>query len=294
VWGWISYDPELDLIYYGTSNPGPWSSEQRPGDNKWAATLFARKSDTGEAVWAYQFSPHDLYDYDGVNENILLDLPIQGQKRKVLVRPERNGYVYVIDRATGEVLSATPFVHITTSKGIDLKTGRLIYNDEKKPQLGKVVRGICPAAPGAKDWQPSAYSPRTSLMYMPHQNLCMDIEEVEANYISGTPFIGANVKMYGGPGGYRGEFTAWDPANARRVWSIRESFPVWSGALATASCYGRFGSIPESSANPLPIAGRTASSMSPSFLESAAGREPSWPQGLIHAMHPQPWGSPTP
>jgi PQQ-dependent dehydrogenase (methanol/ethanol family) len=234
VWGWISYDPELDLIYYGTSNPGPWSAEQRPGDNKWSATLFARKPDTGEAVWAYQFSPHDLYDYDGVNENVLLDLPIKGQKRKVLVRPERNGYVYVMDRATGEILSATPFVHITSSKGVDLKSGRLIYNEEKKPQLGKVVRGICPASPGAKDWQPSAYSPRTGLIYLPHQNLCMDLEEVEANYIAGTPFLGANAKMYAGPGGHRGEFTAWDPVNARAVWKIRERFPVWSGALATA------------------------------------------------------------
>jgi lanthanide-dependent methanol dehydrogenase len=234
VWGWISYDPELDLVYYGTSNPGPWNSEQRPGDNKWSTTIFARKPDTGEAVWAYQLSPHDLYDYDGVNENMLLDLPIKEQSRKVLVRPERNGYIYIIDRANGEVLSATPFVHITTSKGVDLKTGRLLYNDEKKPQLGKVVRDLCPAAPGAKDWQPSAYSPRTRLIYIPHQNLCMDIEDVEANYIAGTPFVGANVRMYAGPGGHRGVFTAWDPVGARPVWSIKENFPVWSGALATA------------------------------------------------------------
>jgi PQQ-dependent dehydrogenase (methanol/ethanol family) len=234
VWGWISYDPELDLIYYGTSNPGPWNSEQRPGDNKWSTTIFARKPDTGEAVWAYQLSPHDLYDYDGVNENMLLDLPIKEQSRKVLVRPERNGYIYIIDRTNGEVLSATPFVHITTSKGVDLKTGRLLYNDEKKPQLGKVVRDLCPAAPGAKDWQPSAYSPRTRLIYIPHQNLCMDIEDVEANYIAGTPFVGANVRMYAGPGGHRGVFTAWDPVDSRPVWSIKENFPVWSGALATA------------------------------------------------------------
>jgi PQQ-dependent dehydrogenase (methanol/ethanol family) len=234
VWGWISYDPELDLIYYGTSNPGPWASQQRPGDNKWTATLFARRPDSGEAVWAYQFSPHDTYDYDGVNENLLLDLPVNGKTRKVLVRPERNGYIYVIDRATGEVLSATPFVYITSSKGADLKTGRLMYNPEKQPEIGKVVRGICPAAPGAKDWQPSAYSPRTGLIYLPHQNLCMDHEETEANYIAGTPFLGVNARMYAGPGGHRGEFTAWDPVKARPVWKIKERFPVWSGALATA------------------------------------------------------------
>ena len=234
VWGWISYDPELDLIYYGTGNPGPWNPDQRPGDNKWTATLFARRPDTGEAVWAYQLTPHDLHDYDGVNEVLLLELPLPGGRRKVAVRPERNGYMYVLDRATGEVLSATPFVHITTSKGVDLKSGRLIYNEDKTPQVGKVVRDICPAAPGAKDWQPSAYSPRTGFIYLPHQNLCMDAESTEANFIAGTPFVGANVLMKPGPGGHRGEFAAWDPVAARKVWSIKESFPVWSGTVVTA------------------------------------------------------------
>jgi PQQ-dependent dehydrogenase (methanol/ethanol family) len=116
VWGWISYDPALDLIYYGTSNPGPWNPEQRPGDNKWTAGTFARDPDTGEARWFYQWSPHDLYDHDGVNEHILVDLPINGRTRQVLIRPERNGYMYVLDRATGEVLSADAFVHITAAK----------------------------------------------------------------------------------------------------------------------------------------------------------------------------------
>ncbi|HYC64757.1 MAG TPA: PQQ-binding-like beta-propeller repeat protein, partial [Reyranellaceae bacterium] len=131
VWGWISYDAELNLIYYGTANPGPWNPEQRPGDNKWTAGIFARNPDTGQARWFYQWSPHDLHDYDGVNENILLELEIDRKKRKVLVRPERNGYVYVLDRTTGQVLSATPFVHITSSKGVDLQTGRLVENKEK-------------------------------------------------------------------------------------------------------------------------------------------------------------------
>jgi PQQ-dependent dehydrogenase (methanol/ethanol family) len=155
VWGWLSYDPALDLLFYGTANPGPWNPEQRPGDNKWTAGIFARVPDTGEARWFYQWSPHDLYDHDGVNENILLDLQLNGSTRKVLVRPERNGYIYVLDRTTGEVLSATPFVHITSSRGVDLKTGRLITVKEKEPREGVVVRDICPSAPGAKDWNPS-------------------------------------------------------------------------------------------------------------------------------------------
>jgi PQQ-dependent dehydrogenase (methanol/ethanol family) len=234
VWGWISYDPELNLIYYGTGNPGPWNPDQRPGDNKWTCGIFARDADTGQARWFYQISPHDLYDYDGINELVLLDLNVGGQTRKVLVRPERNGYVYVMDRATGEVLSATPFVPVTVSTGVDLKTGHMHEVLAKKTGVGKVVREICPAAPGAKDWQPSAFSPRTGLLYLPHNNLCMDYEGVEANYIAGTPFVGANVQMYPGPGGHRGEFTAWDLMAGRPRWKVKERFPAWSGALVTA------------------------------------------------------------
>ncbi|HEX5514798.1 MAG TPA: methanol/ethanol family PQQ-dependent dehydrogenase [Gammaproteobacteria bacterium] len=234
VWGWISYDPELNLIYHGTGNPGTWNAELRPGDNKWTAGIFARNPDTGQARWFYQWSPHDLYDYDGINENILLDLTVDGRLRKVLVRPERNGYVYVLDRETGEVLSADPFVHITTSTGVDLKTGRLQYNAAKAPTTGKVMRDLCPAAPGGKDWNPSAYSPRTGLLYLPHNNLCMDLEATEANYIAGTPYLGAEVRMYPGPGGHRGEFSAWDISGRRKAWSLKENFPVWSGTLVTA------------------------------------------------------------
>ncbi|OLE12826.1 MAG: methanol dehydrogenase, partial [Acidobacteria bacterium 13_1_20CM_4_56_7] len=243
VWGWISYDPQLNLIYYGTANPGPWDAEARPGDNKFASGIFARDPDTGEAVWFYQLSPHDLYDYDGVNENILLDLPIKGQTRKVLIHPDRNGYVYVMDRATGEVLSANPFAPITTSRGVDLKTGLLQYVTEKQPMTGKVVRNLCPTAPGAKDWQPSAFSPRTGLLYIPHNNLCMDEEDVTANYIAGTPYVGANVRMYDAPGGYGGAFTAWDPIEGKVVWSNPDHFPVWSGALATAGDVVFYGTL---------------------------------------------------
>jgi lanthanide-dependent methanol dehydrogenase len=234
VWGWISYDPELDLIYYGTGNPGPWNPDQRPGSNKWTCGIFARRPASGEAVWFYQWSPGDKHDYDGVNENVLVDLPIGGSTRKVLLRPERNGYLYVMDRATGQVLSADPFVHITSSLGVDLESGALRYNPEKSPKPGRATRGVCPASPGAKDWQPSAWSPRTKLLYIPHQNLCQDALTFETSYIAGTPYVGAEVKMHAGPGGNRGEFSAWDPVARKKAWSIKEDFPVWSGALATA------------------------------------------------------------
>jgi PQQ-dependent dehydrogenase (methanol/ethanol family) len=235
VWGWISYDPEQNLIYYGTGNPGPWNPAQRPGDNRWTCGIFARNPDTGQAAWFYQLTPHDLHDYDGVNEQILIDMPFDGATRKVLIRPDRNGYVYVMDRTNGQVLSANPFVHITTSSGVDLKSGQLSTNPEKSTeQVGKVVREICPASPGAKDWQPSAFSPRTGLVYIPHNNLCQDSESVETGYIAGTPYVGMNVKMYAGPGGNRGAFSAWDPVSGHEIWSIKESFPVWSGAAVTA------------------------------------------------------------
>jgi PQQ-dependent dehydrogenase (methanol/ethanol family) len=242
-WGFVSYDPQLDLIFYGTGNPGPWNPEQRPGMNKWSSGVFARKPATGEAVWYYQWSPHDLHDYDGVNENILLELPIGGSTRPVIVHPDRNGYVYVLDRTSGQVLSADPFVPITTSTGVDLETGALKYNPQKDLRSGETTRNICPASPGGKDWQPSAWSPRTRLLYIPHQNLCQDAGPYEVSYIAGTPYVGVDTKMYAGPGGHRGEFTAWDPVARKKVWGLKENFPVWSGALATAGDVVFFGTM---------------------------------------------------
>lgn len=244
VWGWISYDPQLNMIYYGTGNPGPWNPDQRPGDNLWTTTIFARDADTGMARWAYQTSPHDLWDHDGVNELVLLDLEIEGQMRNVLVRPGRTGYMYVIDRKTGEVLSADAFAHVTAYKGVDLKTGRITHNDEKKPETGKLVTDICPAAPGAKDWQPTAWSPRTQYLYVPHQHLCMSFKSSEVGYIAGTPYVGATVDMYAAPGdGHRGAFQAWDIKNRKTVWSIKEKFPVWSGTVVTAGDIAIYGTM---------------------------------------------------
>jgi PQQ-dependent dehydrogenase (methanol/ethanol family) len=240
VWGWISYDPALNLIYYGTGNPGPWNSNQRPGDNLWTSTIFARDPDTGAAKWAYQANPHDLWDYDEVNENILADISAGGRMRKVLIHPGRNGYMYVMDRATGEVLSADPYETLTAYKGVDLKTGRAQPNLDLTPALGKNIMNVCPASPGAKDWQPAAYSPHTGLLYVPHQHLCMDFRTAEVGYIAGTPYVGATVDMYAGP---RGEFMAWDPVQRRKIWTITEKFPVWSGALVTAGDVAFYGTL---------------------------------------------------
>ena len=225
AWGWLTFDAELHALYTGIGNPGPWNHQQRPGDNKWTAGIFARDPASGAAHWFYQFSPHDEHDYDGVNEQILLDMPFAGKMQPVLIHIDRNGYVYVIERKTGTVLSADPYGPVNTSRGIDLKTGRPIINEEKQTKLGETVRNICPTASGAKDWNPSSFSPQTGLLYIPHENMCMDWMSTEVNYIAGTPYVGALVHMKPGPGGHRGELTAWDPVARRPAWVVKENFP---------------------------------------------------------------------
>jgi lanthanide-dependent methanol dehydrogenase len=243
VWGWLSYDPELNLVYYGTSNPGPWNPSVRTGDNKWSCAIMARDADTGELVWAFQVTPHDMWDYDTVNENILVDLPLGGTTRKALVHFDRNGYGYTIDRATGEVLVAKPFVQMNWSTGVDMKTGRPQVVPEKMTAEGKLVKDICPSLEGGKNQQPAAFSPRTGLFYVPTNNLCMDFEVRAVSYIPGTPYIGANAPEKKGPGGHGGEFIAWDATTGRKVWGIEEPFPVWGGALATAGGVVFYGTL---------------------------------------------------
>jgi PQQ-dependent dehydrogenase (methanol/ethanol family) len=233
VWGWLSYDPELNLVYHGTSNPGPWNGRQRPGDNKWSAAIIARDADTGDMIWAFQPTPHDVWDYDAVNENILVDLPIGGRTRKALVHFDRNGFAYTMDRVTGEVILAKPFVPMNWSTGVDLKTGRPQIAADKSTEQGKKVSYICPSLEGGKNQQPAAFSPATGLFYVPTNNLCMDFEARDVAYIAGTPYIGGNAPEVAGPGGYRGEFMAWDATTGRKVWGIKEPYPVWGGALAT-------------------------------------------------------------
>jgi PQQ-dependent dehydrogenase (methanol/ethanol family) len=245
VWAWITYDPELNLLYYGTANPGVWDADMRPGDNKWSTTIFARNPDTGAAVWAYQVTPHDGWDYDGVNENIVADIAMTAgaAPSKVLVHFDRNGFAYTLDRATGQVLLAKPYVFLNWATGIDLATGLPIEDPTKRTHEGVNVLQICPAASGGKDEQPAAFSPVTNLFYVPTNNICMDNQGLKANFIQGTPFVGASVTMRAGPGGNRGEFMAWDAATGTKKWGIPERFPVWSGALATAGGVVFYGTL---------------------------------------------------
>lgn len=254
TWGWYSYDPELDLIYYGTGNPSTWNPSQRPGDNKYSMTIFARDPETGMAKWLYQMTPHDEWDFDGVNEMVLFDADVDGQPRKLLFHPDRNGLAYTLDRDTGELLVAEkydPAVNWTTGVDMDPNSpnfGRpAVVAQYSTEQQGEDVNttGICPAALGTKDQQPTAYSPKTGLMYVPTNHVCMDYEPFRVSYAAGQPYVGATLSMFPAPDshGGMGNFIAWDPVKGEIVWSLPEQFSVWSGALATAGDIVFYGTL---------------------------------------------------
>ena len=247
TWGWFSYDPEMNLYYYGTGNPSTWNPLQRPGDNKWTMSLFARDLDSGVAKWIYQMTPHDEWDYDGVNENILVDQKVKGKMRKMLVHFDRNGFGYTMDRATGELLVAEKFdPSVNWANSINMKTGLpdrvATYSPEANGEDTQTT-GICPAAHGAKDQQPAAYSPRTGLFYVPTNHICMDLEPFEVEYLAGQPYVGAEVNMYAATKDNMGNFIAWDAREGKIVWTNPERFSVWSGAMVTAGDVVFYGTL---------------------------------------------------
>ena len=253
TWGWISYDPQLNLIYYGSGNPSTWNPKQRPGDNKWSMTIWARNPDSGMAKWVYQMTPHDEWDFDGVNEMILADQNIGGTARKILVHFDRNGFGYTLDRVNGELLVAEkydPKVNWATKVDMDKNSktyGRpLVVSQYSTEHNGPDVntKGVCPAALGSKDEQPAAFSPVTGLFYVPTNHVCMDYEPFRVSYTAGQPYVGATLSMFPPSGeNYMGNFIAWDARTGKIVWSNKEQFSVWSGALATAGGVVFYGTL---------------------------------------------------
>ena len=253
TWGWYSYDPQLNLVYYGSGNPSTWNPVQRPGDNKWSMTIFARDLDTGQAKWVYQMTPHDEWDFDGVNEMILSDQTIGGSPRKLLTHFDRNGFGYTLDRATGELLVAEkydPVVNWATKIDMDKSSktyGRPLVVDAYSTQHNGEdtnSKGICPAALGTKDEQPAAYSPDTQLFYVPTNHVCMDYEPYKVSYTAGQAYVGAAVAMYPPKGETNmGNFIAWDGKTGKIVWSNTEPFSAWGGALATAGNVVFYGTL---------------------------------------------------
>ena len=252
TWGWYSYDPKLNLLYYGTGNPGTWNPTQRPGDNKWSMSIFARDLDTGIAKWVFQMTPHDQWDYDGVNESPLVDLTIDGKRVPALVHFDRNGFAYTLNRVTGALISAQKYdPAVNWATGIDMKTGRPIVDKRYSPQASGPdvdVKGICPSSLGSKDEQPSSYDEHTGLFMVPTNHVCMTYEPFQIEYTAGQPYVGATLTMFAGPDvgedhSDMGNFIAWDPVHARIVWSKPERFSVWSGALSTAGDVVFYGTL---------------------------------------------------
>ncbi len=240
TWGWYSYDPSLNLMYYGTGNPGTWNPDVRPGDNKWSMTIFARDVDTGEARWGYQMTPHDEWDYDGMNESILWE----ANGKKLATHFDRNGFGYTFDRTNGTLLVAEkmhPFVN--WAKSIDLKTGIPQKDPKYSTHQDYNAKGICPSALGVKDEQPAAFSPRTKMFYVPLNHVCMTYEPTESKYIAGQPWVGATLTMFAGPDGVMGGFMAWDGLKGKAAWYNKEKFSAWGGALATGSDLVFYGTL---------------------------------------------------
>jgi PQQ-dependent dehydrogenase (methanol/ethanol family) len=235
TWGWSTYDPQLNLLYYGSGNPGTWNPTQRPGDNKWSTTIFARNPDTGVAAWAYQMTPHDEWDYDGINEGVLSDSVVDGQTIPTVTHFDRNGFAYVLDRRNGKLLRANKFDPSTNwAKEIDLKTGRPVLNPDKETHEDVNVKEICPAAQGAKNHQPASYDPRTKLFYVGTNHICMDYQAFGVKYKGGFPYVGAILSMYPADhGNVRGRLIAYDSVSGQTKWSVDDTFQVYSGPLTT-------------------------------------------------------------
>ncbi len=214
-------------------------------------TIFARDADTGMARWVYQMTPHDEWDYDGVNEMILVDQTVGGTARKLLVHFDRNGFAYTLDRTNGELLVAEkydPAVNWATKVDMNKASqtyGRPLVDARYSTRREDTnVKGICPAALGTKDQQPAAFSPGTGLFYVPTNHVCMDYEPFKVNYTAGQPYVGATLSMYPPPGdSHMGNFIAWDARTGKIVWSKQEQFSVWSGVLATAGNVVFYGTL---------------------------------------------------
>ncbi len=247
TWGWYSYDKNLNLMYYGSGNPSTWNPAQRPGDNKWSMAIWARDVDTGMVKWVYQMTPYDEWDFDGINEMILADIPVKGKMTKALVHFDRNGFGYTLDRTNGALLVAEKFdPTVNWATHVDMKSGRpQVVSRYSTAQNGPDVntKGVCPAALGSKDQQPAAFNPQNGMFYVPTNHVCMDYEPFEVEYVAGQPYVGATLSMFPALNshGGMGNFIVWDAGNGKIVQSKPEKFSVWSGALVTAggiTCYG--------------------------------------------------------
>ena len=231
VTGYFAFDAKTNLVYYGTGNPGVWNPDVRPGDNKWASSVFARDVDTGQAKWAMQTTPHDEWDYDATNEVILFEQ----NKKTYATQVNKNGFIYTWQADNGTLIAAEkvhPFVNWATS--VDLKTGVPAKDAKYSTHQDYNAKGICPSQYGAKAMNPVAYSPKTKLLYVPLTHTCMTFEPVESRYVKGQPWVGSTLTQFPGKDGGWGGFAAFDLFTNKPKWYNKEKYASSSGALATA------------------------------------------------------------
>jgi len=242
TWNGGTYDPATKMMFFGTSNPAPWNSHLRPGDNKWTSSRIAIDPETGEIAWGFQTTPHDGWDYDGVNEFISFDMEKDGETIQAGATADRNGFFYVLDRTNGEFISGTPFVqNITWAKGID-ENGRPIYDPENRPgnpaesadgKKGQAVYTV-PSFLGGKNWMPMAYSQKTNNFYVPSNEWGMDLWNEPVTYKKGAAYMGAGFTIKPIFDDYIGSLKAIDPTSGEVKWEYKNKAPLWAGVLTTA------------------------------------------------------------
>jgi len=246
TWAWFTYDPDLNLIFHGSANPGVWNPDMRPGDNKWSASIFARDPNTGVTKWITQLVPHDGWDYDTMSESIVVPASVPSGKGKALMHFSKNGYAYTLDAWTGQIIKADPFAHVTWANGVDLATGEPKTIPEKAAHEGVVTSNICPSPLGGKEFSPASYSPATGLFYVPGINICSSLQPLKTLFLAGTPFMGADIgfstDIVDGVTKSFGELIAWNP-NGSKAWSIKENTPLFGGVLSTAGNVVFYGTL---------------------------------------------------
>ncbi len=237
---WVtgSYDPELDLVYWGIGNPSPWNPRARKGDNLYTNSIFAVRPKTGEKVWSYQTSPHDPFDYDAVQTPVVGTINVGGQQRKVVMQANRSGFLYVLDAKDGKLLAANPFGKVNWADGVDMKTGRPNFTDVYKGALeGKKVT-VWPSVSGVTNWQHMAFSPRTGMLYINTLHVGMTYEAGEPpKLVPGKPSGAGTVKrttVTDDPN-IRGYLKAVDPMTGKSKWEAPYKSPNYSSTLVTAS-----------------------------------------------------------
>jgi methanol dehydrogenase (cytochrome c) subunit 1 len=243
-WGWYAYDSDLEMLYYGSGNPAPWNETMRPGDNKWTMTIWGRDVNTGEAKFGYQKTPHDEWDYAGVNYMGLSEQMVDGKMTKLLTHPDRNGLVYTLNRENGSLVNAFKIDDtVNWVKKVDLKTGLPIRDPEYSTHMDHQATGICPSAMGYHNQGIESYDPNKKLFFMGTNHICMDWEPFMLPYRAGQFFVGATLNMYPGPKGTLGQVKAMNSVTGKMEWEVQEKFAVWGGTTATAGDLVFYGTL---------------------------------------------------